>query len=277
MFKKIAIVGLGLMGGSLAAACKKKFPHAKVIGITRNRKALALALKKRWIHEGTYQLNSGVRDADLIILCTPVDTFLLYMKEIDRICKKGALVTDVGSVKAVIQKKVNQLKWRNLSFVSCHPMVGSHKRGIEAVNASLYENGLMILIRDKKNCPCSYKQVKQFWNSFSKNIVEMTPEAHDKLVGEISHLPHAVAVCLTQAVSDRALRLASNGFRDTTRVAASSPSIWCPIFKANRREVLSSIRLFEKEINQFKKLLQSSDPNGLCRYLDAAQKRRCHL
>lgn len=277
MFKKIAIVGLGLMGGSLAAACRKKFPHAKILGITRNRQALALAQKKRWIHEGVHCLHAGVRDADLIVLCTPVDTFLRYLKGIDRVCKKGALVTDVGSVKASIQKKVNQKKWRNLSFISCHPMVGSHKRGIQVADPSLYDGGLMILVKDKKTCPGDYKKVKRFWSRFSKNIAELTPERHDKLIGEVSHLPHAVAVCLMHTVSTPALKLASAGFRDTTRIAASDASIWQPIFRANRKIALECLNRFERTLAGFKKAVLAKNPQKLIRFLNQAQQKRQHL
>ena len=274
MFKKIAIVGLGLMGGSLAAACRKKFPGATITGVTRNRRALNEAFRKRWIDQATQYLEIGVKDADLIVLCTPVDVFPGYLKVIDRVCKHGALVTDVGSAKGLIQKAVNRRRWRNLSFVSCHPMVGSHKRGIEAVNPALYDGGLMILIRDKKTSPSSLEKVKRFWSAFSKRIVELTPEAHDAWVGEVSHLPHVLAVCLTQTVSRAALKLASSGFRDTTRIAASDPSIWQPIFKANKKYVLNGIAAFEKELKTFKRILRASDPESLKRYLDRAQQKR---
>src|SRR5664279_2383924 len=131
MFKKIVVIGLGLMGGSLAAACRKKFPKARITGISRSREALALVLKKRWVHEATRDVTLGARGADLVVLCTPVDTFLPYLKAIDKVCAKGALVLDVGSVKAAVLKEVNSRKWKNLSFVGCHPMVGSHRRGIQ--------------------------------------------------------------------------------------------------------------------------------------------------
>ena len=277
MFEKIAIVGLGLMGGSLAAACRKKFPKAHIVGISRSREALALAKKKHWVHEATSDVAQGALNADLIILCTPVDTFASYLKKIDLVCAKGALVMDVGSVKASVLKGANARKWKRLSFVGCHPMVGSHKRGIQAVNPALYEGGLVLLTRDSKTCVASYKQAKAFWSRFSSKIMEMSPAVHDRFVGEVSHLPHAIAVCLMHAVSTSALQVASTGFRDTTRIAAAASSIWQPIFQANKREVLLSIRRFEKELGQFKKLLQAADPNGLCRYLDAAQKRRCNL
>lgn len=274
MMRKITIIGLGLMGGSLAAACKKKFPRATICGVTRNRTALNYAFRRQWIDQATLHLDLGVKDADLIVLCTPVDTLLPYLRKIDRFCKKGALVTDVGSVKALLQKKINSRKWKNLSFVSCHPMVGSHERGIQAVDPSLYQGGLLILIRDSRTCAASFNKIKKFWGHFSQKLVTLTPDLHDKLIGEISHLPHAVSACLVRAVSPQAMAYASAGFRDVTRIAASSSSIWQPIFKANRSVILKGLKRFERELKVFKRKLLDKNPAQLMRFLDQAQKKR---
>lgn len=274
MFKKIAIIGLGLMGGSLAAACRKKFPEARIIGVSRSRGALVLARKKKWVHEATRDVLSGAQGADLVVLCTPVDTFMPYLKAIDKVCTKGALVMDVGSVKGSILKEVGSRSWKKLSFVGCHPMVGSHKRGIQAVNPELYKGGLVFLTRDRKTCPCSYKMAKKFWRSFTSKIVELPSPMHDKLVGEISHLPHALAACLMHTVSTPALKMASTGFRDTSRIAAAASSVWQPIFFLNRKVMLGVLSRFENELRTFKKLLRSRNPQKLARFLDQAQQKR---
>jgi prephenate dehydrogenase len=262
------------MGGSLAAACRRKFPKARIVGISRSREALALAWKKKWVHEATRDVILGAHGADLVILCTPVDVFLSYLKAIDRVCAKGALVMDVGSVKASVLREVKAHKWKNLSFVGCHPMVGSHRRGIQAVDPKLYQGGLVLLTRDRKTCPCSYKMAKKFWSKFSSKIVELAPETHDKFVGEVSHLPHAIAACLMHTVSAPALKVASTGFRDTTRIAASASSIWQPIFTSNRKVMLSVLNRFAQELRTFKILLRDRNPEKLVRFLDRAQRKR---
>ncbi|MFH0985518.1 MAG: prephenate dehydrogenase/arogenate dehydrogenase family protein [Candidatus Omnitrophota bacterium] len=274
MFKKITIIGLGLMGGSLAAACRKKFPKARIVGVSRSHDALTLAKKKKWAHEVTREVLFGAHGADLIVLCTPVDTFLPYLEAIDKVCSPGALVIDVGSVKEAVLKEVNSRQWKNLSFVGCHPMVGSHKRGIQAVNPDLYKEGLVILTRDVKTCPRAYTMAKKFWWCFTSRIIELTPEVHDQFVGEVSHLPHAIAACLTHTVSSPALQVASSGFRDTTRIASAASSIWQPIFSMNQKVMLNVLGRFERELRTFKTLLRSKDTKKLARFLDqAAQKR----
>lgn len=262
------------MGGSLAAACRKKFPKARIIGISRSREALALAKKKKWVHETTRDVSLGARGADLVVLCTPVDTFLPYLKAIDKVCAKGALVMDVGSVKVSVLKQAGSRHWKNLSFVGCHPMVGSHKRGVQAVNPVLYQGGLVLLTPDRKTCPSSYQRAKKFWQGFTSRIVELTPKVHDRLVGEVSHLPHAIAACLVRTVSAPALQVASTGFYDTTRIAAAASSIWQPIFSANRKVMFGVLSRFERELRTFKKLLQDRDPKKLIRFLDQAQRKR---
>ena len=262
------------MGGSLAAACRKRFPKARIIGISRSREALALARKKKWVHEATRNVLAGARGADLVVLCTPVDTFLPYLKAIDKVCAKGALVMDVGSVKMSVLKEVNSHSWKNLSFVGCHPMVGSHERGISAACPCLYDRGLVILTHDKKTCPHAFQKAVKFWRRFTAKIVELKTETHDKLIGEVSHLPHAVAACLMHAVSGSALKLASTGFRHTTRIAASSSSVWQPIFSSNRQIMLNVLSRFENELRIFKKLLQGRNSKKLAQFLDQAQRKR---
>lgn len=265
------------MGGSLAAACRKKFPATRIVGISRSREALLTAKKKKWVHEATADVLSGAQGADLVVLCTPVDTFLPYLKAIDKVCIKGALVMDVGSVKVSVLTEVNSRAWKNLSFVGCHPMVGSHKRGIQAVNPVLYEGGGVLLTRDRRTSSHAYKTAQKFWQRFSSKIMELTPEVHDRLVGEVSHLPHAIAACLMHFVSAPALKVASTGFRDSTRIAAAASSVWQPIFSKNRKVMLEILGRFEKKLQTFRKLLQGRDSKKLTRFLDQAQKRRKNL
>ena len=156
-------------------------------------------------------------------------------------------------------------------------MVGSHKRGIGAVNPELYKEGLVLLTPDRKTCSCGLKKAAKYWKIFTPRIMTLSPETHDKLVGEASHLPHAVAACLMHAVSSPAFKVAATGLRDTTRIAAAASSIWQPIFSSNRRVLLAALNRFEWQLRIFKKLLQDRDPEKLARFLDQAQRKRQKL
>ncbi len=262
------------MGGSLAASCRKRFPYARIVGISRSQKAILTALKNKWVDEATKDVSLGAAGADIVILCMPVGTFLPYLKEIDlAVCRK-VLVTDVGSVKGSVLREVNSVDWKNISFVGAHPMAGSDKQGIDLANASLYDNALIVLTKDAKTSPKAYAEIKKFWQKISPRIFETTPATHDKLVAEISHLPHAAAASLVRIVSGNALKIASSGFCDTTRVAASSPNIWTPIFLANRKEVLKSLELFERGLDDFKKILRSGDMKKLTAFLEKSRQKR---
>lgn len=275
--KTIAIIGLGLMGGSLAAACRKRFPKARLIGITRSRQALRTLLKKRWIHEGTSNLSRGVADANLIVLCTPVDTISSLLRQIDRHVKSGSVVTDVGSLKGNIRSDIQKKNWKNIHFISAHPMVGSHERGISAVRTDLYDHGYTFVIRSSNTEQKAYRSVRDFWKKINRRIVEVTAEEHDGIVSQISHLPHVLALCLVLAVSKKNLLWASSGFRDMTRIAQSSPSIWLPIFRANKKKLRHSLAIFNRELKSFLKFQAAKSEIGLKTMLTQAMKRRAQI
>jgi len=273
-FKTIAIVGLGLMGGSLAAICRRKFPSSRILGISRNPKALAFALKQKWIHTGTRRLSLGVQNADLIVLCTPVDTFLKMLSQCDQFAPPGTLVTDVGSVKKEILDKAERFRWKRIQFVGAHPMVGSHDRGIEAANPFLYDSGFTFIIRTRKTTSQSYEGVKNFWKKITPRVVEISAQGHDTMVSEISHLPHAAAVCLVLSVSKESLRYAASGFRDVTRIAQGHPSVWLPILRANQAAIARALANFERNIRKLRRALKSRRDFELQQMLAAARKKR---
>jgi prephenate dehydrogenase len=260
------------MGGSLAAACRRKFPKARVIGISRSRKALQTALRKRWVHEAGSDIKRGVERADIIILCSPVDTFPKLLAEIELARETPVLVTDAGSVKGAILNWIRKKSFKHIQFVGAHPMVGSHERGIEAARSNLYEHGFTFVVRSWQTDPKACREVKAFWKTISPKIFELSPEKHDRIVGEISHLPHAAAVCLALSVNKNFLPFAAAGFRDATRIARGHASVWRPIFESNRKEIIRAITRFEKTAARFKKFLVDQDSNALVRMLETAQK-----
>lgn len=264
------------MGGSLAAACRRRFPNSKIIGITRDSKAAAQALKKGWIHERAKTLGAGVSKADFIVLCTPVGTFAKMLSAIEFFARKGTLVTDVGSVKGDIAHWVSKKKFRNLEFIGAHPMTGSHERGLSAARADLYDHGFTFVIRSPKNSS-AFKRVFQFWKTISPKVIAISAPEHDKAVAEISHLPHAVAACVVNTIADTSLKFAAGGFADATRIAQGHPSIWLPIFKANKKSVLAAMNKLQSQIKAFKIALTGDRDKQLKKMLESAAKRRSEI
>lgn len=271
-FKKIVIVGLGLMGGSLAAAIRKNSPKTKVIGVARRRKTLDLALRNKWIHQGFLSVSEALEQADLVVICTPVDLTKRILKEVDRFSKRSVLVTDIGSVKSPICRFAKSKKWKSVRFVGAHPMVGSHEKGIEAARANLYGAGLTILT-GTKNQP-GFQKISTFWKAFSGKVIVMSPEQHDEKIAEISHLPHLISVCLAQTPSNSAYAVAGTGFRDTSRLAQGDASVSAPIFLENKMAVLKAVRSFYSNLNHFESALKSKDSKKLTKILKQVAVRR---
>jgi prephenate dehydrogenase len=272
--KTIAVVGIGLMGGSLAAAIRRKMPRVRVIGVSRNRAALRHALKKRWIHEAFRDLEPGVRDADLVVVCAPVDAMKTLLVRIDAAVRKGTLVTDVGSVKGGLPGAEAAKRFKKILFVGAHPMTGSHERGVGAVRENLYDRSYTFLVRNPAIPGTAYRTVKTFWEIISPKVIEIGEQSHDRVVAGISHLPHAVAVCLMLSVPATSLPFAATGFADTTRIAQSDPSIWLPIFSANRRSLGHILKKFESQFKRFREALKHNNHAVLRGMITRAGKRR---
>ncbi|HCR91251.1 MAG TPA: hypothetical protein DIW50_12510 [Prolixibacteraceae bacterium] len=272
--KVITIIGLGLMGGSLAARCRKRYPSARIIGVSRQKQALALALRKKWIHRGTRNLSDAVIDSDLIVLCTPADTTFRFLKLLDAAAKPGAVVTDVGSVKERIQAWADSRRFKRIRFVGGHPMAGSHHRGIAAAHEDLYHKSTVFLVKSAATKPDAFRLVRSFWKQIGCRTVTLTGAAHDRIVAEISHWPHAVAAALVLATTSHSRRYAASGFLDSTRIAQGDPSIWMPIFMQNRREILRAAGSFEKRLRAFKTLLAKKNVSGIRAFLAQALRER---
>lgn len=276
-FKTIAIAGLGLMGASLAARLRKIFPRTRILGISRSSKALLAAKRKGWIHEGVRNLAKGAASSDLVVLCTPVDVIPKTLKLLDSAARPGTLVTDVGSVKGSLLEACRRMKLRRIHFVGAHPMAGSHERGIEAARADLYDQGFVFLVRSPGGNGKAFQEVRRFWKKVSPRVVEISAGLHDRIVSEISHLPHAAAVCLVLAAGTSSLRWSSTGFRDTTRTALGHPSLWAPIFLSNSKNLDQSLSNFSRRIGQLRILLKRKNRRALEQLLAHAVKKRSQI
>ncbi len=257
MFNKAAIMGMGLMGGSLGLALKEKNLASTVTGWGRNENRLNLARRLGAADNITTDMEKAVKDADIVVICLPVNMITDCFKRIKPFVKKGAVVTDMGSIKEKIVTEID-----DPCFVGAHPMAGSEKTGTENIKSGLYKNATCIITPCKKNKKADIKKVSEMFKAIGMKIFLMTPAVHDKAVAGISHMPHAAAYAL--ALSQKRIikncpQIIGPGFKDTTRIAASTEEIWAGIMFGNRKNILEEINAYQKELENFKKAVNSGE------------------
>jgi len=279
-FNKITIIGVGLIGGSIGLAIKKKRLAKEVIGVFRRTSTLKKALKHKAVDKGTMSIEDGVKDADLIILATPVSLIPSMAREAIKYAKRNTVITDVGSTKKWIVDKIEgQLarSIRGLFFIGSHPMAGSEHAGVEFARADLLNGSPCIVTKTAKTGAAALKKITGFWKALGAKVNVMSPAAHDKSVSLISHLPHIVAFGLAGAVPVKELKYAAEGFKDTTRVALSDPRLWADIFASNKREIAKAGLAFEKYYKKIIKAITQGRYSEIVRLLEEAKDVRSFL
>lgn len=273
MFDKVAIVGTGLIGGSIALAIKKKNLCRQVIGISLHKKSLTLAKRIGAVDIGSLSL-SAIKDADLVILAMPVSSIISLAPEISGLIKKNCLVFDVGSTKAKIVSKLSGLF---PFFVGTHPLAGSEKRGIINACPDLFHNSLCIITPVNNTAATAVAKVKKLWSFLGAKTIVMNPLQHDRILGFISHLPHVAAFSLMNSVPEEFLKFSPVSFKEATRVAASDSALWADIIIDNRENVLNAIKELQKNMNDIKSAIKKNNPAELARIFQKAKIRRGSL
>ena len=282
-FNNIAIIGVGLMGGSLGLALKEQGLVKKVIGLGRNPDKLNLAKKRGAIDLGTTDWKSGIAHAEIVIICTPVGLILPIIRQLFNDFPEGCIVTDVGSTKKTIvygAEKILKKRKGEVYFVGSHPMAGSEQFGIESAQKDLYKKSICLVTPIKTSNSKAVNNIKKLWESVGCHVLEISPEKHDQAVAVVSHLPHILATTLVNTIArlnsknSKLSKIASSGFRDTTRIASSHPQLWTDICLDNQESVLKSIELFEKEIKNFKKSISGNKSKELFKKFNSAKKFR---
>lgn len=249
---KVAIIGVGLIGGSIGLALKNsKLKDIRIIGIGRNPERLKLALDLNAIDEMTTDSRSGVKDADIVFICLPVGLIAKTAEDIMHYCKKTAIITDVGSVKEVIvneiEKHTSHRKSKKLpEFLGGHPIAGSEKTSVKYASPDLFKNAVVVLTPTSKNTAAALKKIKELWRCMNAKVKIMSAKKHDRVIAYTSHLPHMIAFALVKAVNH--LEFAGSSFRDTTRIVSSDPSMWADIVSENRENIMKAIDEFKKEL-----------------------------
>jgi prephenate dehydrogenase len=277
-FKKIAIVGLGLIGGSLAYAFRKRQVVEYIIGID-DEPVIEKALSIKLINQGCCreEINRGIRDVDLIFLATPIKAILALLPTIAESVKSGSLVTDVGSTKSKIVTAAAECLPKGVYFLGGHPMTGSEKRGLEHADPFLFENTIYVLTEANPIPKNIVEKFVEIIEAIGAKTILLPAKLHDEIAAVVSHLPQMIAVTLMKYASElnqennAYLRLAAGGFRDMTRVASSPYDIWADICKTNKENIKAAIDQFIEELQSIKNLLSDSKLEGL--FDEAARNR----
>lgn len=281
-FNQAAIIGVGLIGGSLGMILRRKGLASRVIGVGRRIENLKTAVQLGAIDRYVVDPKDGVKDADLVVLATPVDTYDRHLKEWASCLKPGTIVTDVGSIKGGLVEQSERAMPADVHFVGGHPIAGKEKTGVAAGSEQLFAGARCILTPTKRTNQQALEQVRSMWQETGSIVLTMDPHLHDKILGAVSHLPHVAAFALMNALIDiraqvPALDVAGHsggGLRDTTRIAASSPEMWRDIFLWNRDNLVAFIEAYEQSLGELKRLIRTGDAAGIEKALERAKQER---
>src|SRR5436309_1815511 len=282
-FKQAAVVGVGLIGGSLGMVLKQRGLADSVVGVGRRVENLRMAVELGAIDRYVSDAKEGIRGADLVVLATPVDTYERHLKDWAACLEPGAIVSDVGSVKGALVGQAEGLIPERAYFVGAHPIAGREKTGVGAGSAALFHGARCILTPTSKTNRQALQTIRELWEAAGSTVLSMDPFLHDQVLGAVSHLPHVAAFSLMNALIEirerkvpglDLLAYAGGGLRDTTRIAASSPEMWRDIFLWNRENLITFIEAYERSLNQLKQLIRVGDTAGLEKELERARQER---
>lgn len=268
MIRRLAIVGVGLLGGSVAKAARERGLASEIVGVGRDAARLEPARLDGTLDRITTDLAAGVRDADLVVVGAPVLAIPALLAALAEVSGPETIVTDVGSTKrAIVAAAAGLARDRSLRFVGSHPMAGSERSGYPHARADLFHGATVIVTPTETTEPAAVKTVTALWEAVGAGrVVTLDPEVHDRAVAAISHLPHLAAFALVDAVErfePGAFDVAARGFRDTTRVAAADPVMWEEIFLANRDALAAGLDVFRAALADLARLIERGDGEAL--------------
>ncbi len=270
----VAVIGVGLIGGSVGLALKMRGLAREVVGVGRDRDILERAERRGAIDRGTTSLPEGVARADVVVVCTPVDRLTETALAAAEACPETALVTDVGSVKRRIVEEAERHPRARSLFVGAHPITGSERSGADHARADLFENRACVLTPSASVSHAQVARAASFWSRLGCRVHEMDAVEHDEILAYTSHLPHAAASALAAAVPGDWLALAAGAYRDGTRVAAADSALWTAIFRENRGPLLKAIGQMQEQLDAVKFALMTDDEDAIRECWERARERR---
>jgi prephenate dehydrogenase len=274
----VAIVGVGLIGGSIGLALRERKLARRIIGIGWRHESLTRAQALGCITETTTSTAQGVKQADLVVVCTPVELVAQHVAEVGRHCPEHCVITDVGSTKeqivAASEVALKSCFPAGMLFVGSHPIAGSERNGPEAASADLFEGRVTVVTATKMSNKTAVTATEEFWKLLGARVVRMSPADHDAALACTSHLPHLAASALAVATPEGLLPLTATGWQDATRIAAGDAELWRQIFLANRGHTLKALADFETVLARFRAALEAADGTLLAELLAEGKRRR---
>jgi len=280
IIQRLCIIGVGLIGGSLARALKKAGVVKEIVGCGRNREQLEVAKTLNVIDAYDTDIQTAVKHCDMVVLAVPLGAMQSVMNQIAPVITNDMIITDVGSAKqSVVDSAMKSFGELPVSFVPAHPIAGTEKSGVEASFAELYENRRVIITPLKTSSKAAISKVTAMWKACGANIVETSVEHHDEILAATSHLPHILAYSLVDTLAKMDERreifdFAAGGFRDFTRIASSNPKMWHDICLANGDALVKMIEQFSNDLQLLTKAIQSKDSEYLTQIFTRAKQAR---
>lgn len=279
-FKRIAIIGVGLIGGSFGMAARLHGIADKVTGIGRNRARLEKAINMAAIDDWTTDMAAGLKDADLIYIATPVCNIIETLKSIGAMVKPGCIIADAGSTKHEICITAETSLPSDVFFVGGHPMAGSEAAGVDAARVDLFENAAYILAKTENTDMCAFETMQAIIRKLKSRLLIMDPVSHDRCVSVISHLPHIIAAALTDMAeyyaesNPRLYDMIGGSFRDMTRVAGSAPELWRDICMTNSANISEAASVFRKFLDEGVSLTENKKAEDFEKWFSNAKSIR---
>jgi len=281
MFKKITIIGLGLIGSSIARAIKKNNLCKILVAHDKSKLVLKKTSKLKITNHIEPNLKKSVKDSDLVIICTPLGTYKNIVSVIKNNLKKTCILTDVGSAKIFVTNTVSKLINKNTIWIPAHPVAGTEQSGPEAGFADLFKNRWCIITPVNKKNPSYVKKLNNFWKKIGSKVQQMSAEHHDKVMAITSHIPHLIAynivgtaANLEKDTKSEVIKYSASGFRDFTRIASSDPTMWRDIALNNRKQILHMLEKFNLDLSNLKRAIVKKDGNKLFKLFSKTRKIR---
>ena len=273
---RVAVIGVGLLGGSVAKAIRRRLPEVQLVAWARSHQKKEELSKEGTFDEVFDDIQEVAADCDVVVVASPVTHIARLVSEIGRHSPPDCLVTDVGSTKLSIVESIEKDSHVRSRFVAAHPIAGSEKTGIEHAQSDLFDQKWIILTPGSHVAPKWLEKARSFWSLTGGIVQEMSPKAHDTHLAAISHVPHLVSSLVAKIAPAEARTLAGSGWRDITRVAAGDPGMWTAICQENRGAISAELNRVRQELEQLQRILDTGDDAKLQAWLTEAQNIKKH-